>query len=287
MAAREVLGKEGVEEGVSHADGRPGEPDEGCGETECLGLEQRTDSVFRELPDLLLDEIDVQARAELLYNMRDAFILFGASDEIQDFRGEPGLSAVSVGDAVDDRHGLLLPALVQEELWRLEKMEAEEAQHKHGKRDDANRHDKVPPALLDGPVAHKVPRDQRRDELAKRPPHAEQGEQRAGRVGQELEEQGAVDGQAAADAEAQGGEEEAHAGPRLGVGGHDAEDAGDEERHVEGDAAAQVVGADAPDGAAEGEAQEERAGRVAHGFLLNVEFGGEGGEGEGDALGDC
>lgn len=211
-------------------------------------------------------------RPELSGDMGMSAVVIGARNLIQDLRREPRLGAVAVGQAVDDGDGLVLTALVQEKLGRLEQMEDEEADDKHGKGDDANRHDKVPPPLLHGPAGDEEPGHQGREQLSDRPPHGQQREQGTGSIGQELHEQGAVDGQVPADAEAQRGEEEAHSAPALGVRRHDAEDAGDEQRHDEGDAAPEKVGADAPDEAAKGETDKEGAGGVADRLLRDAKF---------------
>lgn len=180
---------------------------------------------------------------------------------------------VAEREAVNDGDGLVLTALVEEELGRFEEVEDEEPNDEHGKGDDANGDDKIPPALLNRPVRDEVPCNERRDELADGPPHGEEGQQGAGGVGEELEEQGAVDRQTAADAEAKSAEEEADGPPALRVGGHDAEDAGDEERRVEGDAAPEEVGANAPEEAARREADEEGARRVSDCLLVDAELG--------------
>lgn len=157
---------------------------------------------------------------------------------------------------MDNGDGFILSALVEEELGRLEEVEDEEANHKHGERDDAYCQDEIPPSLLRRPLPNEEPRNERRRKLSDRPPDRQQGEQSARRIRQKLEKQGTVNGQVSTDAETERAEEEADAAPALGVRGHDAEDAGDEERHVEGDAAAEKVGPNAPDETAEGETEE-------------------------------
>lgn len=157
-------------------------------------------------------------------------------------------------------------------------MEHKEPDGEHDQRDDPDGQHKVPPSDGRGPPANEEPCQQRRGELAHGPPDRKQGQQGRGGVGEELEEQGAVDGQVAADAEPKQGEEETNGGPGGGEGGEDAKERGDEQRDVEGDAAAENVGADAPGKAAEAEAEEEVRSGVANLFFRDVEFGGEGGE---------
>lgn len=197
---------------------------------------------------------------------------------VQDILGEPRLGAVAVRQPVHDGDGLGLAAAREEELGALKEVKHEEADAEHDERDDADRQDKVPPPNVGRPPPDEEPGQQRRGELADGPPDGQERQQRGRGVGEELEEQGAVDGQVAADAEAEQREEEADGGPGRAEGGEDAEEGGDEQGDVEGDAAAEDVGADAPGEAAEAEAEEEVRGGVADLFFGHVEFGGEGGE---------
>lgn len=197
-------------------------------------------------------------------------------DGLEDRHCQPRLGPVTEGNVLDDGDGLGRAVLAEEELGRLVHGVDDAAEGEHGERDDADGEDEVAPALVGGPVGDEVPGDDGREELADGPPHGEQGEQRRGPLGEQLEEQGAVDGQVAADAEAQGGEEEADPAPGGGVRREDAEDACDDERRVEGDTAAEDVAADAPDGTADAEAEEDSAGGVADRLLVDAELGREG-----------
>ncbi|KAI6748884.1 hypothetical protein HG531_007831 [Fusarium graminearum] len=123
---------------------------------------------------------------------------------------------------------LVLAALIEKEFRRLEKVEDEESDDEHGKGDDADSDNKVPPTLFDRPVADEEPCDQRRDELSKGPPDGQQCKQSAGSIREELEEQSSINREIATDSEAKSSEEETDATPALGIGGHDAENAGDE-----------------------------------------------------------
>lgn len=197
-------------------------------------------------------------------------------DGLEDGHCQPRLGPVAEGDVLDDGDGLGRAVLAEEELGRLVHGVDDAAEDEHGERDGADGEDEVAPPFVGGPVGDEVPGDEGREELADGPPHGEKGEQRRRALGEQLEEEGAVDGQVAADAEAQGGEEEADPAPGGGVGREDAEDAGDDERGVEGDAAAEDVAADAPDGAADAETEEDGAGGVADRLLVDAELGREG-----------
>jgi hypothetical protein len=80
-------------------------------------------------------------------------------NQIQDLRSKPSFGLVSVGNAVNNGHGLILSTLVKEELWGLKQSEDEESDDKHGKRNEANEYNKVPPSLVYGILGNKVPGD--------------------------------------------------------------------------------------------------------------------------------
>lgn len=205
---------------------------------------------------------------------------FSRHHRIEHRLSQPRARAVSHRKSLHDRDRLSLAPAREQELGALKQVEDEEAQREHAEGDAADGEHEPAPALVDGPAAgaDEPPRQQRADELADGPPGAEQGEERALRFGQELEEERAVDGEVAADAEAEEGEEQADGGPGGRVGDEQAEEGSEEEGCVKGDAAAEDVGANAPEEGAEAEAEVEPGGGVADLFFGDGELGGEGGE---------
>jgi hypothetical protein len=151
VAATEVLGQEGVEEGVAHSDGGPDEPEEDGGHGEAAAVEQGPDVVAGELAQIALDDLH---GGELLVDD------FGvAADLVEDVFGEPGLALVEVGDSVDDRDGFGLSAAREEELGRLEQVEEEEAADEHEEGDAADDVNEVAPAHFGREVYDASPGD--------------------------------------------------------------------------------------------------------------------------------
>lgn len=264
IAVRQVLRQEGVEERVAHPDGRPAEPHQARRQTQLAAAKQRSQTCAGELVEAgLQDALGGQRRHRATATVprrrgvggpRDpSFIDHGVEDSL----GQPRFRPVAVCKPLHHRDGLGLSPARKQILWALEQMKHKEAHCKHGECNDPNGKYEPAPPLVHGPAANEPPRKQAAHKLADRPPHAQQREQAALRVGQELEEQRAVDGQVAADAEAQQCEEEADEGPRGRVGDEQAKERGDEERCIEGDAAAEDVGANAPGEGAEAEPEVE------------------------------
>lgn len=79
-------------------------------------------------------------------------------DEIQNFRGEPRLRTIPIGDTVDNGNGFILATLVEKEFWRLEHVKEKESDTEHGKGDDANGHDEVTPPEVYRPLRNEEPR---------------------------------------------------------------------------------------------------------------------------------
>lgn len=167
------MGEEGVEEGVSHSDSGPLEPEEDNGEAHLLVFEQGGDAVAGELAEGVLDDFHGGHLGA------DNFLGF-AADLVEDVFAEPGLGLVPVGDAVDDSDGFTLAAAREEVLRGLEEVEEEEAAEKHDEGDGAQGEDEVTPSPVlilcawvrirrAGEVGDKSPSEERSNELAKGP----------------------------------------------------------------------------------------------------------------------
>ncbi|KFY69558.1 hypothetical protein V496_00139 [Pseudogymnoascus sp. VKM F-4515 (FW-2607)] len=124
--AREILGEEGVEQRVTHSNRGPAEPQKRSVDCEALVGEERRDALGGELLDLAPD--DLFCGEYLVWDFLQA-----ASDRVENLLADPGLGLVLEGNASDDGDGFALAATAEEELWRLEQVEEEEAADEHGK----------------------------------------------------------------------------------------------------------------------------------------------------------
>lgn len=120
-------------------DRRPDEPDQRSRDGQPAAAEEWTDALTRELVQLPLDDLaSRQFRVWHLIRM--------STDSIENVLRKPRLRLVEVRNAVDDGDGLPLPAAREQELWRFEEVEEEEAADEHREGDGAERDGKVSPA---------------------------------------------------------------------------------------------------------------------------------------------
>ena len=91
------------------------------------------------------------------------------------------------------------------------------------------------------------------------------------RLREELQEQGAIDGQTSTYTGSHDGVHDVDPVPALHKPGGGTKDTGDEQTHVEREATAGVVGSNAPGETTDGKTSEEGAGCEADSFLVNVE----------------
>ncbi len=241
--------QEGVEQRIAHADGRPAEPHDGRGHAEPLAAAEQGRSRSRDGPGQPAPHDGGGRQAARAAARRGRRVV---GDGVQDVGRQPRLGAVAVGDAVHDGDGLGLAAAGEQVLRRLEEAEGEEAHDGHGEGDEAEERTKRRHPSSAGQRAMK---NQASSDDTSWPT----GHQTESRVssdedasGRNSREEGAVDGQVAADAKPEGAVQEADGGPGWRARRQHAEEAGrDQQRGVERDAAAHDVGADAPEEAAE------------------------------------
>lgn len=165
---------------------------------------------------------------------------------------------IAARDLMHDANSLVVQALAHEVLGRLENGEQEKASAEHQQRQTTHSDQEIPPAQVVGPqalvgglgareVPQQRPRDQVRDDLGDGPVDGQDGEEVLVGPGQELEEDGRVDGEVAADAEGPEGREDADGGEGGGGGGDEAPQGSQAERQVEGPAAPEDVAPEAPE----------------------------------------
>jgi hypothetical protein len=111
--------------------------------------------------------------------------------------------------------------------------------------------------------------------LPNRPPNTQQSKQIGRRKGQELQEQRSIDWQISSNTQAHGRCHTADANPCRARGNADAEDAADQEGHVERQTTAYDVRRNAPEGCAEAETDEQSGCREAYVGRRNAEFLGD------------
>ncbi|KFY94887.1 hypothetical protein V500_03012 [Pseudogymnoascus sp. VKM F-4518 (FW-2643)] len=269
--AREILGQEGVEQGISHSNRSPAEPQKGSVDSEALVGEERSDALGGELLGLALNNVH---RGELL--VWD--LLHAASYRVENLLADPGLGLVLVGNTSDDGDGLALAATAEQELWRLKQVEEEEAADEHGKGEGSHGEVEISPAhvellgtarlaradvttvtqrLVARVVGDEAPGKERSDQLANGPEDTEHGEEVAAGKWQELEEQGTVDWQVAANATSECGVQTADGDPVVGASNRKAENTSHEEGDVECWASSDRVAGNTPKGSTDTQSHEE------------------------------
>lgn len=131
-----------------------------------------------------------------------------AAQRLEEFQGQVADSAVRVGDVVHDLDGLLVLALVHEELGALAEAEDEAAQDEHGQRDAAEGEQEVSPAhVVVPPAARRAGLPARRVAAWQRVGLGEVGGTRHG--GDETEGDGAAEDHAYRLEDGEGGQEKA------------------------------------------------------------------------------
>lgn len=120
--------------------------------------------------------------------------------------------------------------------------------------------------------------------MSKRPPQRQHRQEVTRIERQELEKDGAVDGQATADADAHAGVEGAGGDPGWGGPNRETKDAGQEEGHIEGDATADNIGRDSPERGPHTETNEESTSGISHLGFRYAEFFRDGRQGQRDTL---
>lgn len=173
--------------------------------------------------------------------------------------GQGARAVVLVGHELQRLDDLGVLAETEEVLWRLAQADDGDAQDRQDEHEGAAGEEDVPPspvAVLGARLSvetvpllrdHEPPGNEAGNSLADTPPGRQQGQQPLLVAGEELEEDGGVQDEVAAAAEAEEGDEEAEGGPvRHGAGDYAARGA-DEEGDVEGVLAADDVGAEAPE----------------------------------------
>ncbi|KFZ25065.1 hypothetical protein V502_00444 [Pseudogymnoascus sp. VKM F-4520 (FW-2644)] len=270
--AREILGQEGVEQGISHSNRSPAEPQKGSVDSEALVGEERSDALGGELLSLALD--NVHCGEFLVWDL-----LYAASYRVENLLADPGLGLVLVGNTSDDGDGLALAATAEQELWRLKQVEEEEAADEHGKGEGSHGEVEISPAhvellgtarlaradvttvtqrLVARVVGDEAPGKERSDQLANGPEDTEHGEEVAAGKWQELEEQGTVDWQVAANATSECGVQTADGDPVVGASNRKAENTSHEEGDVECWASSDRVAGNTPKGSTDTQSHEER-----------------------------
>ncbi len=195
----EVLGEEGVEEGVSQSDAGPAEPDQDGGQAETLGGEERSNLLDGEAGQRPLDDL---CDGQLF-----GFTLLGnATEFVEQVNGEPGGGLVLAGNSLDSSNGLILATAGDEELGGLVEGEQEEATQEHGEGDGTQGEDEVSPApvvslkadggaVITGEVGDESPGKHTGNQGSNRPPGRQSTEDIA-RVGREtLAEDSCIYGQ--------------------------------------------------------------------------------------------
>lgn len=125
----------------NHPVERPGE--ELTGDSEALGGKQWGDLRGGELGERPGDDL---LRGEVLFLGR----LCTSANLIQDFRREPCLLLVAVGNTVDCRNGLVVPTFGDQELGRFEQLEEAESTQPEDHGDGTQSQNEVPPTHVVG-----------------------------------------------------------------------------------------------------------------------------------------
>lgn len=280
--------KEGVEQRVTHSDGGPLEPKQDHGPAHLLVLEQRSDTVARELSKGVLHDLE---RAHLR-----ADDLFGFSANlVENVLGEPCLGVVPVRDAVDGSDGLALAAARKQVLGRLEEMEEEEPAEEHDEGDGAQSQDQIAPSPVlvlgawvrigrAGEVRDESPGEKRSDELTERPESGQQGQEIVVCAGQEFQEQSTVDGQVATYTQTEAGIQCAYPDPAISTASGEAKDTGEHKSEVECQATTDNIRGDSPEAGSDAKTQEKRQRGVPDFGFADTKFSGKRREGKSDTL---
>lgn len=120
--------------------------------------------------------------------------------------------------------------------------------------------------------------------MTNRPPDGEKGQEVTARRGEELEEQGTIDGQVAADTETNTSEKSASSNPTGRSTSRHAKDRGDEQSAIECQTATNNIRHDAPERSTDTETQEESESGVSDLLFRVAELAGERGKGKSDTL---
>lgn len=166
--------------------------------------------------------------------------------------------AIAAGNFVNDPDSFLVAALAHQVLGRLKNGEANESHHKHEEGKTAHRNDEIAPAhvltartvpivLAARQAAQQGPSDQRSHDLSDGPIDGQDRQQVLVGAWQELEEDGRVDGEVAADAKGPEGGKDADGSKVGGAGSNHAPDGGKAQGQVKTPFATKDIATEAPE----------------------------------------
>lgn len=197
-----------------------------------------------------------------------------APQGLKHLQGQVARSLVDSGHVLQRLDGLRVLAAIEEKLGRLPEVEDDEAQDEDAQRDGPEGEEEMSPARVGGAgaavgargdvatrgqrvglgevgraglVRNKGKGDDAADDDADGLEDGQAGEEEALVLRDELEGNGGVDGDVSAHAKANKGREDQEGGVTVGSTQAEPKDGGDEARQVEGPAAADDVGEEAPD----------------------------------------